>query len=228
MPKSRVGFQSGRHMRGSLLMAVGRGIGLVAGMLIQLILVRVLSPRTTATWLGPCYRLDRDCVRRLRDGLSDLSVIHDLRRGARRLQLAWRPYPDDHDPDRGSGLTLLAAAAWCCPHRVAVARHSSSGQAAAILPIVLLIAPLAAVDMITADLFASFGEATTVFFCKYILGPMCLRLGAVVLVYVLAGGVAQLAVALVAAAAVGVLIYGQLAWRLLIKDDLWVSLRAYR
>ena len=41
---SRVGFDQAKHMRGSLVLTVGRGLGLAMGVVIELLLVRALSP----------------------------------------------------------------------------------------------------------------------------------------------------------------------------------------
>ncbi len=217
-PVSRVGFESGRHMRGSLLMAIGRGIGLVAGMLIQLIIVRMLSP---ADYGDLAWGLAMASIATAFVALGMDSMVSRF----------FTTYEEERDDAHLLGVlifttavpvllgTLVAGLAlvlnsWIWPG------IAPSEQAAAILPLILLIAPLAAVDMILAELFASFGEAGTVFFRRYILDP-ALRLGAIGLVFVLAGGVTQVAIALVAAAGVGVLIYGQLTWRLVAKYHLW-------
>jgi O-antigen/teichoic acid export membrane protein len=82
-----------------------------------------------------------------------------------------------------------------------------------ILVILILLAPIQAVDNLTMSVFGVFARPRAVFFRRYVLNP-CLRLLVVILLIVAESGVTFLAVGYVAAGAIGVLLYGGMLVRL--------------
>ena len=89
-----------------------------------------------------------------------------------------------------------------------------SNDAVAVLLILLLLVPLQALDELLMGVFAVFTRARAIFLRKYVLGPG-LRLAAVGGVVLAGGDVRALAVATVAAAAFGVVVYGWMLVRTL-------------
>jgi O-antigen/teichoic acid export membrane protein len=86
-------------------------------------------------------------------------------------------------------------------------------QVVPILVILILLAPIQAVDNLTMSLFGVFARPRAVFFRRYVVNP-CLRLAVVILLIAAESGVTFLAVGYVATGAIGVLLYGAMLVRL--------------
>ena len=96
-----------------------------------------------------------------------------------------------------------------------------------LLGILILLAPIQALDAVLTDLFAVFASARTIFVRKYVLGPG-LRLLVVVLLALGGLGVTFLAVGYVAAGALGILLYVGLVPGMLRRRGILDKLRAAR
>jgi O-antigen/teichoic acid export membrane protein len=89
----------------------------------------------------------------------------------------------------------------------------SEEQVVSILVVLILLAPIQAVDNLTMSVFGVFARPRAVFVRRYVLNP-CLRLAVVILLIVAESGVTFLAVGYVATGVVGVLLYGGMLVRL--------------
>jgi O-antigen/teichoic acid export membrane protein len=87
-------------------------------------------------------------------------------------------------------------------------------QAVSVLLIIILLAPIQAFDELLMGAFAVFSKARAIFFRKHVLGP-ALRLAAITFVIASSSDVQTLAIANVAAAAIGVAIYALMLVRTL-------------
>jgi O-antigen/teichoic acid export membrane protein len=95
----------------------------------------------------------------------------------------------------------------------------SDGQVVSILLILILLAPVQAVDDLTMSVFGVFGRPWAVFWRRYVLTPG-LRLVVVILLILGEADVTFLAIGYVAAGAVGLVLYAGILIRLLRKRDL--------
>ena len=93
-----------------------------------------------------------------------------------------------------------------------------------VLLIMIVLAPLQALDAVLVALFATFGSARSIFFRRYVFAPV-LQLSIVVAIIQSRSGVQVLALGYVIAAAVGIAIYAVVLVRLLAKQGLLGHLR---
>jgi O-antigen/teichoic acid export membrane protein len=91
--------------------------------------------------------------------------------------------------------------------------------ALSILLVMIVLAPLQALDALLVGLFATFGSARSIFFRRYVFAPV-LQLTIVVAVILSSNGVQLLALGYVLAAAAGIAIYSVVLVRLLAKQGL--------
>ena len=201
-----------RYLRGSMLMVLGRGLGLAAGTIIQIILVRTLTPVDFGT-LAWALALASGATAFITLGLGNVASrqfsIHESHGD-------WPKLLGTLAITAGTPIVLgsiVAITAFLAKPQVDM-RFSPGEGGADILPLILLTAPLLALDSIVASLFTSFGETRAVFFRRYLMEP-ALRIGAIVTVYLIGGGLWDMAVALLAAAVVGMGVYSWLAISLL-------------
>jgi O-antigen/teichoic acid export membrane protein len=197
-----------KGIRGSGILLVGRVISMGSKFLIQVLIVRHLSKSdygafayalslsvafTTFIELG----LDRSITRFL--------PIYDERGEPRKvvgtlfMQLATVV-------SLGFSLVLLVVGlrGWL------TGRLIDSSEATTLLAILVVLAPIQALDNMCQNLFAVYARARAIFFRRHILNP-ALRLGVVILLLATGSGPAFLAVGYVLAGAVGLGIYGVLA-----------------
>lgn len=201
-----------RYLRGSMLMVLGRGLGLAAGTIIQIILVRALAPADFGT-LAWALALASGATAFITLGLGNVASrqfsIHESNGD-------WSKLLGTLAITAGTPIvlgSLVAIAAYLARSQVDVSFSPGEGGAD-ILPLILLTAPLLALDSVVASLFTSFGETRAVFFRRYLMEP-ALRIGAILTVFLISGGLWDMAVALLAAAVVGMAIYSWLAISLL-------------
>ncbi len=90
----------------------------------------------------------------------------------------------------------------------------ASPHAISLLLILILLAPIQALDDVLTSLMSVFASPQSIFFRKYVLGPG-LRLGVVLLLIVGGSGVGFLAVGYVAAGAFGIALYVVILWQVL-------------
>jgi O-antigen/teichoic acid export membrane protein len=192
------------QIRGSSLFLVGRFISLGVNFLSQLLLVRYLA---TSDYGAVAYGLSivAFCQPFASLGLQDTAsrfvpIFHEH---------------GEYDKLFGtilfiagtavlSGLAIIAAV-WSTPSPIA---HLLSHEALAkeLLPIMIFLVPVEAVDNLLVALFASFASTNAIFFRRYILDPG-LKLGVVITLLRWHENALFLAYGLVVAAALGVVLY---------------------
>lgn len=199
-----------RQIRGSSLLLFGRLLSMAANLVVQVLIVRALSRTdfgifayalsivtvlTTVVTLG----MDR--------GLARFVVLYEERGDVARL---WGVV----------GLQLMtilglgaAAAAVAIGGRSFVAGTLvDDARLAQLLAVMIILAPVQALDSTAASLFAAFGRSKAIFVRRYLLGPV-LRLAAVAGVLVFGGGVFALGAGYLAVGVVGLAVYGTLLTR---------------
>jgi O-antigen/teichoic acid export membrane protein len=201
-----------KQIRGSSLLLVGRFIALGLNFAVQILIVRYL---TQAAYGAFAYALSLVA-------LCQPLVTLGLDRGVGRFLAV---YDEHRDYARvlgtlvlivGTVLTLGLALTLV----VIGVQSLSSGaligdaHAAALLTILILLAPIQAADDLLSGVLAVFASARAIFFRKYILGPG-LRL--VVVGLLIAGGfdATFLATGYVLAGVAGLALYGAILWRVL-------------
>jgi len=97
-------------------------------------------------------------------------------------------------------------------------------QAISLLVIMILLAPLEALDGLFESVVAVLGEASAIFFRKYLLAPL-LRLGAVALLVLFDAPVRFLAAGYVAAGLIGLVAYASIIYRVLQRRQLLAYFR---
>jgi O-antigen/teichoic acid export membrane protein len=206
-----------KGIRGSGILLFGRGISMGSNFLIQVLIVRHLSKSdygafayalslsvafTTFIELG----LDRSITRFL--------PIYDERGEPRKvvgtifMQLATVA-------SLGLSLVLVVVGlrGWL------TGRLIDSPEATTLLAILVVLAPIQALDNMCQNLFAVYARPRAIFFRRHILNP-ALRLGVVLLLLASGSGPAFLAAGYVLAGVVGLGIYGVLALRMLRESGL--------
>lgn len=192
------------QVRGSTLLLGGRLIGLALGLVIQLLLVRLLAKDDYGAFAW--------C-------LSIVTVAQALvPLGLDRIDTRYLAMFDERGDDRrvvGVVVTeaLTIAAVGVLLFVIVLFWHSRfspgiapSQTAADLLVLMILLAPLGAIDALVMQVFATFAGARAVFFRRYLLEPG-LRLAAIVTVFLVGGGVYGLTVGYVLASLVGVALY---------------------
>ncbi len=200
------------QIRGSSLLLVGRTLSMGVNFVTQIIIVRAL----TVTDFGAfSYALSLVA-------LGQMVITLGLDRGASRF-LTIYDEEEDHDRLLGtivgiSGLilalgTLLIVGIYAFED-VALGSLKDTPNAAPLLLILILLAPIQAYDQLLTGLLTVFASPRSIFLRKYILGPG-LRLAVVIFLLVGDAGVLFLAVGYVAAAALGVALYVVILWQVL-------------
>jgi O-antigen/teichoic acid export membrane protein len=200
------------HVRGSSLMLAGRVGALVVAFLTQVLVVRHLSKGDYGAF---AYALAAVLL------LQSLLPLGMDRADTRFLAL----YDERRDHRRLLGVIVLEAGTILVLGAAAIAAAfalrgplegsvTSGAKAFDVLLIMLVMAPLQALDTLVINVFAVFAKPWSVFFRRYILDPG-LRLAAAVALVLANGGVLFLTVGFVLAAVVGVGIYTVLLVRLL-------------
>ena len=200
------------QMRGSALLLVGRLLGMGLGLVIQLLLIRGLT---------------KDDFGAFAWALSIVTLVQSvIPLGLDRVDSRFMAKFDEEGNDRrlvgvlvtetmfvvGLGaVAFLVVLIW---HGRLAPGIAPSETAANLLVLLVLLAPLAAIDAMVMNTFATFAKARAVFFRRYLLEPG-LRLTAIVTVYLLGAGVYGLTVGYLLASLLGVSIYGVMVVRLL-------------
>jgi O-antigen/teichoic acid export membrane protein len=192
------------QIRGSSLLLVGRLVALAVNLAAQVIVVRYLSK---AGYGAFAYGLSIALV-----GQTIASFGLD-----RAISLFAPVYHERRDYPKlfgtialvvgtilGVGLAVVAAV--YVLHAVAGGSVTKDPQAASLLLVLILLAPVQALDATFSGLYAVFGRARAIFLRTYILAPL-LRLAVVGLLVLTGSSVTFLAGGYVAAAVVGVAVY---------------------
>jgi O-antigen/teichoic acid export membrane protein len=215
-----------RQIRGSAMLSVGRVVSTAANFAAQVLIVRALAKADFGAYayaLTIVLLVETVAVLGLDRAVSRFLPIYDERgeRGkfAGTLVLVV------------SSILSVGLAAVVIVHGLqAVAGNSFLGderQAASLVAILIVLAPIQALDSISISIFAVFSKPRAIFFRKHVLAP-ALRL-LVVLGLVWSGsGVRFLAYGMVIAGVAGVVIYLPLLVRLLQHQDVLSHLRPQR
>jgi O-antigen/teichoic acid export membrane protein len=196
--------ESRRQIRGSSLFLVGRVLSVGANFCTQVVVVRYLSKADYGVF---AYALA------IAGAGQSIAVLGLDRAVSRFLPM----YDERGEHGRLLGALLMVTATiagmgvafllFVAALRGLVAGSAGGDQAVTVLLILLVLAPIQALDELFMGVFAVFSRARAIFFRKYVLAPV-LRLVAVLAVVRAGGDVRGLAVATVAAAGVGVVVYG--------------------
>lgn len=221
--RSRPEAPAARHIRGSSLLLLGRAISMVANFGIQILIVRhfsksdfgafayalsIVNLLTTVITLG----LDR--------GITRFVAIYDEQKAYGKL----------------FGTIVMQLSTIFSLGLVAVALvYTSQGwlsgtliddrQAISVLVVLVVLAPVQALDDMLMQLFAVFARPGAIFFRRHLLGPG-LRLAVVVMLLAGNRGVSFLAAGYVVATAAGVILSGVLLLRVMRQQGLLRQARA--
>jgi O-antigen/teichoic acid export membrane protein len=201
----RLRAESRRHIRGSSLLLLGRLLSVGVNFGTQVVIVRYLSKTDYGVF---AYALAIV-------GAGQSIAVLGLDRAVSRF-LPMYDERGEHGRLLGSLLMVAATIAGMgvafvllvgALRGLVAGGVGESGDAVAVLLILLLLAPVQALDELCMSAFAVFSRARAIFFRKYVLAP-ALRLTAVGGVVLAGGDVRALAVAIVLAAVFGVVVYG--------------------
>ena len=211
-PGGKARRETTNQIRGSSLMLVGRTLTMGVNFVVQVAIVRYLSQEEYGAF---AYALSIVA-------LGQTLITFGLDRGVSRFLSIY----DEHaDYDRLLGTiamvagtilalgALLIVAVYLLQGWI-VGANVSSPQAVSLLLILVLLAPIQALDNVLTALMSVFASPQSIFFRKYVLGPG-LRLAVVVLLIVGGSGVGFLAVGYVAAGALGIALYVVILWQVL-------------
>jgi O-antigen/teichoic acid export membrane protein len=210
-----------QHVRGSALLLFGRVAALVFTITTQVVVVRALSVTEFGSF---AYALALVAAGRALLSLGQGKMI------SRFASI----YEEERDYGRMFGSIVLAigtvvvTSTVCLIAAFLLAGELSSSlgapDATQVLLILLLLAPMEALDQVFISLFAVFSEPRSIFFRKYLLTPV-LRLAVVLLLVAAGGTVTFLAVGYVVAQVIGLLVAAVLLWRILVDRGLTRHLR---
>jgi O-antigen/teichoic acid export membrane protein len=195
---------SRRHIRGSSLLFAGRLSSVGVNFATQVLIVRYLSKGDFGVF---AYGLALVSM-----GQS-VAVLGLDKAVARFLPI----YDEQHAHDKLLGALLLVTGTIVALGAAIVAfvfglhgllggLAAGDGTATTVLLIIILLAPIQALDDILMSTFAVFTKPRAIFFRKYVLAPG-LRLAAILAIIAVQGDVRGLAVGYVAAGAIGVAVY---------------------
>ena len=201
----RLRAESRRHIRGSSLLLLGRLLSVGVNFGTQVVIVRYLSKADYGVF---AY------VLAIVGAGQSIAVLGLDRALARFLPM----YDERGEHGRLLGSLLMVAATIAgmgvafvllvgALRGLVAGGVGESRDAVAVLLILLLLAPVQALDELCMSAFAVFSRARAIFFRKYVLAP-ALRLTAVGGVVLAGGDVRALAVAIVLASTFGVVVYG--------------------
>jgi O-antigen/teichoic acid export membrane protein len=221
--EEHVGHESARrHIRGSTLLLAGRAISLSVNFATQVLTVRYLSK---LEYGALAYGLT---LAALATNFNALSLDRTL---SRFLPI----YEERRDLRKLSGALLLAfgtvaslglaivVVAWSTTSLYS-GRLVTDPLAVSLLLILIVLAPVGALDRLLEQLLAVFAGARSIFFRRHVLTP-AVRLSAILAVILARGSVHAVALAHLAAGVLGVLLYGLFLHNILAKQGLLGSIR---
>jgi O-antigen/teichoic acid export membrane protein len=211
-----------RHVRGSALLVVGRVAAMLLGIATQVIIVRYL---TKADFGAFAYALALAAAGR---------TLLSLGQG-RLLSRFMAKYEEERDYPRMFGAMFLAVGTIFVTSTVGIGAlylfsdaligsALNSGDAVALVLILVFLSPVEALDQVFVSLFAVFSKPTAIFFRKHLLAPG-LRLVVVLLLVLTGSTVTFLAVGYVVASVLGLVLYVGLLIRTLRERGLLKELR---
>jgi len=197
------------QIRNSSLLLVGRLLSVVMSLVIQIIIVRALSKSSYGAFV---YVLS------LSSFVTTLATLGFDRAISRFVPI----YEERRDYDKLFGTVILAVATVAGIGVAEVAAFFvlnallpgtvGAGTVGSLLPILILLGPLQALDLILIGLLAVLARARSIFFRTYVLAPG-LRLLVVLVVVASGGGVSLLATGYVVAEVVGLAVFTAVLYR---------------
>jgi O-antigen/teichoic acid export membrane protein len=208
---------SKKHLRGSSLLLVGRGLAVLINFAAQVLMVRSLAVSEFGAFafgLATVLLLSKIAELGLGKGLSrNMSIYHEQQDygqlfGALSLGLG-----------TVTGVGLLLAMGVVALQDLIAARLVVNPLSMNILLILSLLIPLQALEDVLEKTFAVFCRARALFFRRHLLGPL-LKLSAVLVLLAFHGNVYALALGYLAASLIGTAISLVLLWQILNQQDL--------
>jgi O-antigen/teichoic acid export membrane protein len=205
-----------RLVRGSALLLVGRLISILARLATQVLIVRYLSQRDYGGFayaLAVIVPIQSVMTLGLDRSVARFVPIFHEQRDYRRL---FGTITMTMAVILVSGL-LITLTLYACQHWIG--RFVQDDQAFALLLVLILLAPIQALDEMLNNLFAVFAKPRAIFFRRYVLAPG-LKLAVVVAFIVSHSTVFFLAVGYILSSLLGLLVYGYFFLRELSKQRL--------
>jgi O-antigen/teichoic acid export membrane protein len=204
-----------RQIRGSTLLLVGQGVSLALAFLTQILIVRYLSK---AGYGAFAYALSLVAI------VQTLSTF-GVTRAIARLVPMFREREDRASASNVIGVALTVIVGLGASVLLAViGLHGFLGSelisdrtTRALVLLIVVLAPIQAVDDLMINLFAVFHRVRSIFGRTYLVAPV-LRLVAALVTIAVGGTAKTLAVGYVVAAAIGLVVYGALLFRLLTAE----------
>lgn len=196
------------QIRGSSLLLVGRTLSMAVNFLVQILIVRYLVP---ADYGAFAYALSIAA-------LGQTLITFGLDRGSARFLSI---YDERGDYDRLMGTIAMVSGTIVALGAVLVVAvyllqgwiaGATAAEAVPLLLILILLAPIQALDDLLTALLSVFASPRSIFLRKYIVGPG-LRLLVVLLLMFGHSGVEFLAIGYVAAGAFGIALYAVILWQ---------------
>ena len=212
------GEEGRAHVRGSVLLVVGRVLALFIGMATTVILVRALSKEEYGAFE---YALTLAGAGRILLSLGQGRLLSRFMAG----------YEEAGDYARMFGAMFLAVGTICVtsvPIIAALFLFSDellgsvvdSDSAVRLVLVLLFVAPMEALDQVFVSLFAVFSKPRAIFFRKHLLAPG-LRFGVVLVLWLTGQDVMFLAVGYLLASVAGLMLYVGLLVKVLHERGLW-------
>lgn len=213
------------HVRGSSLLVGGRGLSLTMNLLVQIMTVRYLAKHDYGAFAYAMTMVEVASV------LTVLAFDKALARYA-------AIYHEQENYPRLFGALVLAFCTICLTGLLVVGLvvtnramlvdllHSEPFPIR-LLALMIVLAPVNALDAVILSLYGVFSGAKAVFFRRHVMGPG-LRVITVAAVIFCQGSATALAVGYVAAGIVGILIYGSLLFHILRRQGLFAAWRPRR
>ncbi len=213
---------SRKHVRGSMLLLVGRLLSLVFTVATQVVIVRALSKADFGVF-AYAFTL-----------VASGRILLCLGQG-KLLSRFMSTYEEEQDYPRMFGSMLLAVATIMVTSTLLLGALSlfaepllgsafDDPRAVDVLLVLMFLAPLEALDQVFVSLFAVFSKPQAIFVRKYLATP-ALRLGVVLAIAVFGGTVSLLALGYVVTSLLGICIYALLLIQVLRERGILEHLR---
>ncbi len=203
-PQGDAGRMNRRHVRGSMLLLLGRLVSLLFTVLTQIVIVRALSKADYGVF---AYAFTLTASGR---------ILLSLGQG-KLLSRFMSKYEEEKDYARMFGAMFLAVGTIMVTAILLMGSLTFAAEpllgssfddprAVHVLLVLMFLAPLEALDQVFVSLFAVFSKPTAIFFRKYLVTP-AFRLAVVLIIAITDGTVYALAVGYVVTSALGIAIY---------------------
>jgi len=210
-----------KQIRGSSLLLVGRVIGLALDFATQVVIVRYLTKDDYGAFalaLSIVAIGTTICLLGLERTVGRFAPIYHEKGDYGRM---WGTLAVVVGTVVGMGLAVVLAA---YVFQGLLGGFVDNDVALGILLLMVVLAPIQALDSLLISLFATFGSARSIFFRRYVLAPV-LQLGIVVALIATGQDVRALALGYVVAAALGLFVYSFVLLRMLHMQGLIKELR---